>query len=208
MTDHNALGNSELHEPKGVASASDGQVYVADGAGSGTWEYLYTEQNYGAISTGTSFDLTGLGDYAAIYITMPNISSDTNTDHSWSLQFGNAGGLTTSAVYFSTIWDYGAYTGSGSYGAETSLRGGQSFTRTPGVYCHQSNNYLFLNFNKPRYTVGGGVSNMGLFRFANAFIKPGCCFYVREEKAYDRLRLTTSVYNLAGGDIRVMGLKG
>jgi len=34
---HSNLTNSEIHEPKGVASAANGTVYVADGAGSGAW---------------------------------------------------------------------------------------------------------------------------------------------------------------------------
>lgn len=34
---HNALSGAELHEPKGVASASSNETYVADGAGSGEW---------------------------------------------------------------------------------------------------------------------------------------------------------------------------
>lgn len=37
MTIHRDLADSELHEPKGVAGASAGEVYVADGAGSGAW---------------------------------------------------------------------------------------------------------------------------------------------------------------------------
>lgn len=37
MPEHSQLTGSSLHEPKGVASASSGQVYIADGAGSGTW---------------------------------------------------------------------------------------------------------------------------------------------------------------------------
>jgi hypothetical protein len=37
MTLHSALTGAELHEPKGVAAATSGQVYVANGAGSGTW---------------------------------------------------------------------------------------------------------------------------------------------------------------------------
>lgn len=39
---HNTLTGSELHEPKGVASASEGMAYVADGSGSGTWKYSPT----------------------------------------------------------------------------------------------------------------------------------------------------------------------
>lgn len=34
---HSTLTGSNLHEPKGVASATAGQVYIADGAGSGAW---------------------------------------------------------------------------------------------------------------------------------------------------------------------------
>lgn len=34
---HSSLTGSDLHEPKGVASANAGDVYVADGAGSGDW---------------------------------------------------------------------------------------------------------------------------------------------------------------------------
>ena len=35
---HSALSDPYLHEPKGASTAAAGDVYVADGAGSGTWE--------------------------------------------------------------------------------------------------------------------------------------------------------------------------
>lgn len=37
MPEHNTLTGADLHEPKGVATANLGQIYIADGAGSGTW---------------------------------------------------------------------------------------------------------------------------------------------------------------------------
>lgn len=37
MALHSALTDPNLHEPKGVSTANAGQVYVADGAGSGAW---------------------------------------------------------------------------------------------------------------------------------------------------------------------------
>lgn len=40
---HSTLTTTDLHEPKGAAAASAGQVYIADGAGSGTW----TDQDEG-----------------------------------------------------------------------------------------------------------------------------------------------------------------
>lgn len=35
---HKDLTGADLHEPKGAASATSGQVYVADGSGSGSWQ--------------------------------------------------------------------------------------------------------------------------------------------------------------------------
>lgn len=35
---HSALSDPYLHEPKGASTAAAGDVYVANGAGSGTWE--------------------------------------------------------------------------------------------------------------------------------------------------------------------------
>lgn len=40
MALHSALTGTDLHEPKGVAAASSGQIYVANGSGSGTWTTL------------------------------------------------------------------------------------------------------------------------------------------------------------------------
>lgn len=34
---HSALTDPNLHEPKGASTASNNEVYVADGAGSGSW---------------------------------------------------------------------------------------------------------------------------------------------------------------------------
>lgn len=42
MASHASLTGANLHEPKGVASASANTVYVANGSGSGTWQTLTT----------------------------------------------------------------------------------------------------------------------------------------------------------------------
>jgi len=41
---HANLPNAELHEPKGVSAASANTVYVANGAGSGTWQKISTSE--------------------------------------------------------------------------------------------------------------------------------------------------------------------
>lgn len=36
---HENITDPNLHEPKGASTASDGSVYISDGAGSGDWEF-------------------------------------------------------------------------------------------------------------------------------------------------------------------------
>lgn len=45
---HNALSGSELHEPKGISGAAAGAVYIADGAGSGSWSQPVVDADDGA----------------------------------------------------------------------------------------------------------------------------------------------------------------
>ena len=47
---HSVLAGTEVHEPKGVSSASLGQVYVADGNGSGNWSNVGTSSFTGMIA--------------------------------------------------------------------------------------------------------------------------------------------------------------
>lgn len=47
---HSVLAGTEIHEPKGIADASLGQVYVADGVGSGNWASVGTSSFTGMIS--------------------------------------------------------------------------------------------------------------------------------------------------------------
>lgn len=43
---HKLLTGTDLHEPKGVATVPAGQVYVSDGAGSGTWQTITTTVSF------------------------------------------------------------------------------------------------------------------------------------------------------------------
>lgn len=40
MPQHNVITDPNLHEPKGASTATQGSVYVSDGAGSGSWEKI------------------------------------------------------------------------------------------------------------------------------------------------------------------------
>ncbi len=69
MTAHSALTGADLHEPKGAAAATAGQVYVADGAGSGAWNATPTWSNYTTTSAIKNINRLTLVLY------MPNIAS-------------------------------------------------------------------------------------------------------------------------------------
>lgn len=45
MALHSSLTDPDIHEPKGVSTAADGEVYKADGAGSGSWEEILPAQS-------------------------------------------------------------------------------------------------------------------------------------------------------------------
>lgn len=51
--EHSSLTGSALHEPKGVAAASSGEAYVANGSGSGTWQPIHRH-----LGAATSFSTT------------------------------------------------------------------------------------------------------------------------------------------------------
>lgn len=55
MSTHSSLTDPELHEPKGASTATAGQVYIANGSGSGSWSNM----QHGATSVAfTSSDVT------------------------------------------------------------------------------------------------------------------------------------------------------
>lgn len=64
MTEHVALTEPHLHEPKGVSSATVGQLYVADGAGSGSWT---TVGSQGTILVTQASDLAGTLSSTKVY---------------------------------------------------------------------------------------------------------------------------------------------
>ena len=93
--EHKNITEADLHEPKGVSSANTGQVYVADGLGSGDWEdqvviptyslavlselFVYSEDSqepqvadtplqitFGAGDTGTDVEVDSLGNISVL----------------------------------------------------------------------------------------------------------------------------------------------
>jgi len=78
--EHDAITDPEIHEPKGVAAASSGQVYIADGSASGDWRYIpHSSLYYDDIGTGTT--LTGPTAYTLIGPVTTGDSAPRNFTH-------------------------------------------------------------------------------------------------------------------------------
>lgn len=101
---HNAILDPNIHEPKGVAAASAGDIYVADGAGSGAWK-VGSGQHYADmdITTGT----TAFALAAASAFTKLNPTAEWSAGESNGLTITPANGeitLTTAGTYLVEFW--------------------------------------------------------------------------------------------------------
>ena len=100
MAEHDVITDPEIHEPKGSSTATSGQVYVANGAGSGVWTTLDTS----APITGTftpTVSFSTIGNFVPAYTTQTGKYIRTN-DQVWftlEVQF-TANAYTTSAGEF------------------------------------------------------------------------------------------------------------
>lgn len=63
---HSTLTGADLHEPKGVAAASAGKVYVSNGAGSGAWTTLTRYGELYITSGATAQNLSAASAYARL----------------------------------------------------------------------------------------------------------------------------------------------
>lgn len=114
---HSTLTGTDLHEPKGVASASSGEVYVANGGGSGVWTapdpVVFMQKHIAGLTYSNAADATN--DFT---ILSGSCRDSTNTedmilsasitkriDAAWVVG-DNQGGLDTGAVANTTyhIW--------------------------------------------------------------------------------------------------------
>ena len=91
--EHSSLTAAELHEPKGVATASAGDVYVADGAGSGSWATPqlngFEDYNHnGASQALTSGVFTKLTNDGAGVFTNTNYGLANATEPAWNTSTG------------------------------------------------------------------------------------------------------------------------
>jgi hypothetical protein len=57
---HSLIADADLHEPKGVVSATSNKVYVSNGSGSGTWQKIVPSQLAGISTSGAAGQIIGV----------------------------------------------------------------------------------------------------------------------------------------------------
>jgi hypothetical protein len=105
--EHSDIVSSETHEPKGVATAIAGEVYVADGAGSGVWQ-AQDAVNEVIVNTITDFPTASGGIIDLLADTRYVVASSLSTANRFVLQNN------TQITSFSTLSPVFEYTGSGT----------------------------------------------------------------------------------------------
>lgn len=122
---HRLIPDAELHEPKGVATATNHQVYTANGVGSGTWKRT------------DSTDLAGLsGDAGSTnkYLRTNGTNGFTmKTDNAYGNMAitGNTNAFAVTAAVDATLQtnsDYVLFTGTGAPWTNEFVFGGMTFT--------------------------------------------------------------------------------
>lgn len=103
--EHKNIPDAQLHEPKGAASATNGEVYVADGAGSGVWKKLSEDSLERTDSAHNMFGWIDVSDSLYTSASPRSITSGTRT------QLTNNGLATQSNTErLGTLWDTTANT--------------------------------------------------------------------------------------------------
>lgn len=179
---HSTLTGSDLHEPKGVASANSGQIYIADGAGSGTWTTLDTSGRWELISTATAsnsstltftgFDPALYRDYKLVFdqflvstiSTRPLIRTSTNggssydsgaSDYAWLTILNNAGASSAGSDSSDSAIAMTALNGLSNNANEG--MSGELTVFNPGAssYCRMSWNLFFILGGLNQATITG-----------------------------------------------------
>ena len=203
MTDHKDLSNSELHEQKNVSTAADNTLYWADGQGSGNWKPLIETAGSWTYSSNVSeVEFTDLEQFIFLQIDLVGITVSGTSDQYILAQLGNDAGYTTSSIYYSNYW------ASGVNDCEVLAGINTGYLRNNAPYNSMINfsSTFLTNFNKTNVTIANSQESMeDSTATQNAHVNR--LHWVRESKAYNKIKLFPTVDDFSGGTIVVSGYR-
>ena len=122
--EHDSIPNADIHEPKGVDTATDGQVYIANGVGGGSWgspfsgthDVLITAKSLAATQEPTVTDTPlqlemgvaqGSGSDPVMLDSLGVVTINQTGRYTFSalMHFGRSGGTGTSHIYFRQVFN-------------------------------------------------------------------------------------------------------
>ena len=202
MTLHNALANSELHEDKGVAAATDMQAYVANGSSSGEWASPVVEVvgTWDYSTNVSSIDFEGLGDYALLQIDLTGITLSSASTQWVYARVGNDSGFEDTSIYHYSSW-YSAGAGSSVLNA---LGLGLFRSSSPASGLNFSS-ALLTNFNIGRYKTAAVQTSFDASTTTTAGFAQ-YDWFIRNNNTMNKLRIGCPS-NFTGGSIVISGYR-
>ena len=149
--EHSDIGAGEIHEPKGVSTASSGEVYVADGAGSGEWR-AETAANEVIVNSIDDFPAPVAGVITLAGDTIYKVAAAITTSNRFVM------GSNTKITAFNTFSPTFSYTGTG-----TMFTGTDVSCSIQDIYMTCPNGTVF-DFSDPT------TPNTHVFIFRDSFI--------------------------------------
>lgn len=99
---HKDIPDAQRHEPKGISTASSGEVYVADGAGAGTWKKAPVSGwwDYHDVTTQSTVIVLSSG----VWTSLTNDGAGANTSSAYAIPgVGNIWNTSTNKFDFSNL---------------------------------------------------------------------------------------------------------
>ena len=97
---HKDIPDAQLHEPKGILSATAGKIYIATGAGSGTWRKVQEADMDFSDKTKNKFGWNDIADSQYTLASPRAIAATTRT-----LLTNNGGAAQSDTSRLGTLWD-------------------------------------------------------------------------------------------------------
>lgn len=193
----NLLGN-QLHESKGLSASSDKQYNLAR-TGANSWEVLIGTDS-GTASTSSEVDITDLGDYSILVVTLQDMLTDTDAP---VFRFSSDNGST----FYVGENHYAGFNQDGTGIMQLNRTYLSTFaTATTGYY---TGKYVISNFNQAVPTaLYGHTARTDGSDFTTGITGQAVKGFVNVSTAWNALRLVSgSGSDIASGKIIVEGIK-
>lgn len=214
---HSTLTGADLHEPKGADTATADQIYVSDGAGSGTWTSLSSLQIPGVwklISTSTpssasNVGITGFNSslYSDYKIVLEDLKPSSSSNDGLAIRLSTNGGASYLSggsdywfCYYATSSSDSFVSNQTSSGSFIGVYTGSSLDTTLGFFGEVSlikpsiSTQTTVRFTGTTKTSGGNLTGV--------FGHGGC----KTTQDTDGIQFYYRTGNIASGTIRFYGL--